>query len=53
MGEDAGGRLPPLRLRTGMEGIRNGTSRAPSPTRVRWKWYDAIVGAIHESPAGG
>ena len=33
-----------------MEGIRKGTSRAPSPTRVRWKWYDAIVGAIHESP---
>ena len=31
----------------------DGTSRAPSPTRVRWKWYDAIVGAIHESPAGG
>ena len=26
---------------------------APSPTRVRGKWYDAIVGAIHESPAGG
>ena len=36
---------------TGMEDIQNGTSRAPSPTRVRWKWYDAIVGAIHESPA--
>ena len=30
---------------TGMEGIRKGTSRAPSPTRVRWKWYDVIVGA--------
>ena len=33
----------PLRLRRG--GIRKGTSRAPSPTRVRWKWYDVIVGA--------
>ena len=28
-----------------MVGIRKGTSRAPSPTRVRWKWYDVIVGA--------
>ena len=26
-------------------GIQNGTSRAPSPTRVRGKWYDTIVGA--------
>ena len=31
-----------------MEGIRKGTSRAPSPTRVRWKWYDAIVGRAAE-----
>ena len=26
-------------------GIQNGTSRVPSPTRVRGKWYDTIVGA--------